>query len=451
MKPASILLINPWIADFAAYNFWSEPLGLLYIASVLKKAGAQIQYIDCLTSIQEKNPAPKPDGRSKFLRRVVNKPSSVSFVPRNYAFYGMSEEEFIKRLNQIEKPYAVLITSLMTYWYPGVFRVIEIVKRHFGRGVPVLLGGIYARLCTLHARRFSGADVVVTDDNPFDFLKLLQEITGKDLKLPENNSINLFTHYPFPLHELQKCSNFFSVLTSRGCPYRCTYCASPLLGGSYIRRHPKSVITEIKKYSEILKTKNIVFYDDALLVKADSHIIPILEQASEMNPGIHFHLPNGVHAGLLNEKIAKLFKKCGVKTIRLGLETSDTELQRKTGNKITHEQYKKAVTYLYKAGYQRKDIGTYIMAGLPGQKPKQVEESLKFTYEAGGLPFLAFFSPIPGTQMWEEAIKSSSFPISEEPLFHNNSVFILGQKGFSTEAVQYLKDMAIQMRKSSEK
>jgi len=448
METICLLLINPWIADFAAYNFWSEPLGLLYIASILKSSGARIEYIDCLTSHEEKNPVPKQDGRRKFLRRVIEKPYSLTFVPRNYAFYGINEEEFERRLNKIEKPHAVLVTSLMTYWYPGVFRVIEKVKKHFGNKIPVLLGGIYTKLCPSHARQFSGADLIITDERPSYIIRLLQKITGKNIKPTEKSKIDLFPNYPPPLHELQIGNNFFAVLTSRGCPYRCTYCASSLLGGNFILRTPESVITEIKKYSETLNTRNIVFYDDALLIEAENHIIPILNELKEMELGINFYLPNGVHAGLLNKKIAKLFKKAGVKTIRIGLETSNIEFQKTTGNKITNEAYKRAVEYLYEAGYQGKDIGTYIIAGIPGQSPNEVEESLRFVYNSGGAPYLAFFSPIPGTQMWEEAIRSNPLPISEEPLFHNNTVFILGQKDFSPDTVQYLKNIALQMRES---
>ena len=54
IRKPSLLLINPWITDFAAYDFWSKPLGLLYLASVLRNAGAHIDFIDCLDRFDEK-------------------------------------------------------------------------------------------------------------------------------------------------------------------------------------------------------------------------------------------------------------------------------------------------------------------------------------------------------------------------------------------------------------
>jgi len=49
-KSPPLLLINPWIYDFAAYDFWAKPLGFLYLAAILRKNGFAINYIDCLDS-----------------------------------------------------------------------------------------------------------------------------------------------------------------------------------------------------------------------------------------------------------------------------------------------------------------------------------------------------------------------------------------------------------------
>ena len=74
--------------------------------------------------------------------------------------YGISEADFRARLSRLPRPDAVLVTSLMTYWYPGVSAAIALVQEHFP-GVPVILGGIYASLCPDHARAVSGADLVL--------------------------------------------------------------------------------------------------------------------------------------------------------------------------------------------------------------------------------------------------------------------------------------------------
>lgn len=446
-KHISTLLINPWIIDFAAYNLWAEPLGLLYIASILEKAGARISYINCLAGARETGPKPKKNGCSKYRRRVIPKPECLSFIKRNYAVYGVDEEEFISRLRAAEKPDAVLVTSIMTYWYPGVFKAIKLVKEVYGDKTPVILGGIYSKLCPVHAKNRSAADFVYTDENPSKLLRLIEQISGKQFKyIP---SIESFSDYPHPMHELQKGAGFFSILTGRGCPYTCSYCASGILSGRLSRRSASSIMSEIKRYTEILGTNNIAFYDDALLVDSEHHTIPILKNIIRENPGISIHLPNGIHSSLMTKKIAELFLQAGVTTIRFGFETSNRRLQSRTGNKTTNRDFRQAVKYLREAGYTKKDIGTYIMAGLPGQTVKNVEESINFVYNSGASPFLSYFSPIPATKIWPESLLSNTFPVEKEPLFHNNTIFILGNKNFPEPAVQHLKDISTELRQKS--
>jgi radical SAM superfamily enzyme YgiQ (UPF0313 family) len=442
----SILLINPWITDFAAYNLWAEPLGLLYVAAILRDAGARLNYIDCLKSRKKDNPKPRQNGCSKYIRRIIEAPSPLKGIRRHFSVYGMEEEEFINTLQSVDIPDAVLITSHMTYWYPGVFRTIELVRRVLGTRIPIVLGGIYAQLCRSHARQYSGADVVFTDRNLRALLWHLEQRTGKTFSLYP--TLQCFSDFPLPLHEFQGRANFFSVLTRRGCPFSCSYCACPLLSPGFFARSSDSVLEEIKTYSRALGTPNIALYDDALLVSSEQHIIPILEEIGEALPDLALHLPNGVHAGLLTEKVAQLFFQAGVETIRIGLETSSEELQLKTGAKTTNREYSEAIQRLRETGYRRQQVGTYIMAGLPGQSPESVDRSIDFVYSSGGSPHLSYFSPIPGTGIWKEAVQSSPFPIEGEPLFQNNTVFILGNRNFSEECRTYLKQKAAELRKT---
>jgi coproporphyrinogen III oxidase-like Fe-S oxidoreductase len=148
----------------------------------------------------------------------------------------------------------------------------------------------------------------------------------------------------------------------------------------------------------------------------------------------------------VTDKIARLFFQSGVKTVRLGLETASVKLQEKTGRKTTNREYAKAVISLRNAGYHREEVGTYVMIGLPDQTPDDVEKSLDFVHRTGGSPHLSYFSPIPGTAIFKETCSVSPFPIEEEPLFQNNTIFILGNRAFSYKSLAYLKQKAAELR-----
>ena len=86
------------------------------------------------------------------------------------------------------------------------------------------------------------------------------------------------------------------------------------------------------------------------------------------------------------------------------------------------------------------------MVGLPGQTPRDVENTIRFVYACGGAPHISYFSPISGTGSWPEAVRCTSLPIEDEPLFQNNSVFILKNGAFPKDAIGALKGMAVEMR-----
>ena len=441
------LLINPWITDFAAYNLWAEPLGLLYTASTLRAAGARISYVDCLFSDVEENPPPKENGCSKYIRRIMEKPDCLHFVDREYARYGITDEEFRNTLSGIDCPDVVLVTSMMTYWYPGVLHVLKQVREHFGRDTPVILGGIYAMLCTKHATRHAGNTHIYRTDDLGPLIGLIEELTGKTFE--KKPHIPSFEHYPSPEHGSSPHRRFFSILTGKGCPFDCSYCASRLLHEGLARRSTDSVIEELRKNVKQLHTRNVAFYDDALLLHGEEHILPILKQSVHEEMKLSIHLPNGIHARFVTGEIANWFKLSGVETIRIGLETADPALQEQTGAKTRNREYRRAVELFREVGYSRKDVGTYVMVGLPGQTPKSVEQSIDWSGRSGAAPHLSYFSPIPGTGIWEEALKDSPLPVLEEPLFQNNTVHILGNPRFTEKTISHLKGLAIEWRNRS--
>ncbi len=442
MTPRTILLINPWIHDVAAYDFWVRPLGLLYLASLLRAGAFSVRIIDCLDSSGGTPSAAlkrKDWGCGKFPSEQIPMPDALRPIRRRYRRYGMSPASFRRDLQAIGRPDLVLVGSMMTYWYPGVFEVIEEVRAAWP-GVTILLGGNYATLCTGHARAFSGADAVIPGDGETALPPVLRDLFGNGVDLACDSSD--LDSYPYPALDLYGRLESVPILTSRGCPYRCTYCASSLLNRRFRTRDPFRVVDEIEHWHRSRGITNFSFYDDALLVNSSERAVPMLEEILHRGLGCTFHCPNGMHLREIAPRVAQLLFKAGFRTIRFGFETASAARQAKTGGKVTTEELRQAVSYLREAGYGRQDIGIYLLCGLPGQEAREVEEGIDLVRRAGARPILAEYSPIPGTPLWDEALRHARYDIGNEPLFHNNSFMPCLKPDISPTDVQALKRRA---------
>ncbi|MGB5159472.1 B12-binding domain-containing radical SAM protein [Desulfobacterium sp. N47] len=437
----NILLINPWIHDFAAYDYWAKPIGLLYLASILKTHGCNITYIDCLNRFHpnlSKTVSSKADGRGSYLKTRIPKPECLFDIQRNYSRYGIPEQWFRKDLLDAKQPDIVFITSHMTYWYPGVFETIGIVRETYPFA-PIVLGGIYASLCHDHALKYSGADKVITQDGEKIILELVKEYTGF------SNSIKFdpeqLDSYPYPAFDLESKIAFIPLLSSKGCPFSCPYCASAYLNRKRILRSPESLINEITYWHKKHKVVDFAIYDDAFLIDAENHAIPVLEGVIKTGIKVRFHTPNALHIREISKKTATLMFKAGFETLRLGLETTIFDNSR-LDSKVSKLEFEHALIGLKEAGFSKKQIGAYLLAGLPDQDERNVIESIKKVIENQITAIPVYYSPIPHTALWEKAVLCSRYDLRSDPIFTNNSILPCRKEGFSWEIISLLKKLA---------
>ena len=286
------LLINPYIHDFAAYDLWSKPLGLLKIAGYLKELKCEISLIDCLDrldpSLNEflkgKTPTSTPFGSGQYYCEEIIKPDLYKPVPRKFKRHGIPPALFNKILDITPRPEIILVTSGMSYWYPGVFETINILKNKFP-GVPLILGGIYASICTNHAKEKSGADFVFKGNDITEILKLINKITKSNLSLPPIKEKG----ETFPYYELYPKLSYITLRTSNGCPFKCSYCGWYLLENKFYQIDPDLVVEHIEYFNKKYNIKNFAFYDEALLYNAETHIIKIMQKVINRNLQINFH------------------------------------------------------------------------------------------------------------------------------------------------------------------
>ena len=323
----------------------------------------------------------------------------------------------------------------MTYWYEGPQRAIQILKERFPN-VPIILGGIYATLCFERAVKNSGADYVIRGVGEIAALKLVDSLTGNNHEIEKKAQI-----FPEPDYRYYQKLASVPILTSIGCPYRCSFCASHLLSGEFMQRNPVEVIEEISYYYHKRHVRHFAFIDDALLINQEKHISVILDAIIERQFRLNFHTPNGIHAQQITRDLAAKVFNSNFKTIRLSYESSNKHRQREMGLKVTDDSLANAVDYLEEAGFPRKDLGVYVIMGLPDQTFDEVVNSVVFVASLGVKIYLSSFSPIPGTKDWDRSIELCKMSPDIDPLLTNNSIFPLSRKDFSLEMFQQIKNL----------
>lgn len=420
-----IALINPWVYDFAAANLWARPLGLLKVAERLSRFAIDLTLIDCMDG--GPSPASFP---SKYRKETVLKPECLKSIPRKFSRYGISTDDFVSALREAAPFDFVFMTSIMSYWYPGVQTAISLVRKTCGN-IPVVLGGIYATLWKEHAVENSGADFIHTGPAGEEISFTFNTFGYRQKK---RNPVET----PYYRLGLYHNDPFAPLLTGTGCPYRCSYCASHLLSGGFTQRCPDDVLEEVKElYGK--GVRDFAFYDDALLVHADSHLKPILKEVAEFAPDTKFHCPNGLHSRFIDDELASLMWRSGFRTLRLGLETTDAVRQKETGGKVCSDDVTKAVKILKRYGFTKDNIGVYLMFGLPGQSIEEVNEGIAYLKQLDVRINLTEFSPIPGTVLWDELVGKGIISKDIDPLLTNNSVFSYLYSGYDPDEIKKLK------------
>ncbi len=422
MTRPRILLANPPIYDFAAYDFWLRPYGLLSIAGQLRGQAdfALFDYLDRQHSSRDATEQPESDrwGRGRFRSERVRKPACLDTIPRYFQRFGVPRDRCREFLTGHGGFDFVLIQTMMSYWYPGVQEVIADVRR-VCPSAKIVLGGNYVTICPDHAAGL-GADlcVVGTDLDP------LWRFLGIE---PDTGQAGLWEMYDRPAVGALKLSD--------GCPFRCTYCSVPKVYKGFRPRPLERSLAELELLVW-LGVQDVAFYDDALLFDADAVLEPFLEEVLRRRIQVHFHTPNALNARFIQADLAELMVRAGFETFYLGFESHSQQWQQGTGGKVHSDELAQAVHHLVSAGANPAEITAYQIVGHPNSDLQELEASMHFVQSLGIRGMLADFSPIPGTPDGDICRRWVDL---DEPLMHNKTAFPIFRLGF--DEVNRLKDL----------
>lgn len=241
---------------------------------------------------------------------------------------------------------------------------------------------------------------------PKDELRKIKGIVFRDennnLVVTEQRSlIEKLDDVKMPARDLLEIDKHSYIFSSRGCPYRCTFCASSRFWDKVRLFSAEYVVREIKELYEKYNVRMVSFYDDLFIINSQrlSDITALLKKE-----GLHnkIKFTCSCRSNLVNEKIAMLLKDMGVVSVGMGLESgSQRVLSFLKGESASVEKNKNAVQVLKKHGIA---VNASLVIGSPDETESEMMETYNFIKNSSlDLVDVYVLTPLPGTPIWQYA------------------------------------------------
>jgi radical SAM superfamily enzyme YgiQ (UPF0313 family) len=373
------------------------PLGPLYIASYLKANGFRVAFYD--TTFKK--------GPSYFSKDIIKRFKNASF-----GIIGIYINEMTRK------------------------NALKMIKACRSKSIVVIVGGPDpSNVPELYVE--NGANIVVIGEGEQTVLEILQEIKSPTKSLTDIKGIYSERGYsqpriqmkklddlPFPEYELLDLKPYFhiwkkfhghtemSIITSRGCPYECSWCSKPVFGNILRLRSPKNVVNELVYLKDKYNPGFIHINDDVFGIN-ENWLIKFHFEILNNNLRIKYECL--LRIDMVNPKILQLLKESGCNCIWLGIESGSQKILNRMKKRINIDQLGLKMEMIRKA---KLNVGFFIMLGYPGENSTDIEltrKLLKLTKP--NFIGISMAYPITGTKFYKEItpfLKKSRFKLRLE-------------------------------------
>ncbi len=375
--------------DVANTTYTPVPYGLLCICSVLKAVGVGVEVLD--------QNAPYADSSMEFLLEKIKK--------QQPDFIGLR----------------LTITSVL-----NAYKTIKVIRKEIGN-IPIIAGGPHATLC-IDETLENGVDVVINGEGEITILNLIQALTEKEdlsdvkgIAFKNSESKTIITDPQPKITDLdmlpissRSCFkyddyiripkdliNFANIFTSRDCPMKCTYCASPALGERYRYRSAKNVLKEIRILHDKYGISHFNFMDDAFTVNKDR----VKELCHMIKTELDFKLTFTCNSTIyhVDRELLKMLKNAGCVLIVYGVERIDKESQRNIHKQYKDGQVEQVIQETIDIGL---DSWVNFMFGFPWEQKDLIDQNFQFMkkyYMKTNFNCTGVVVPYPGTELYDQA------------------------------------------------
>lgn len=415
-----ILLIDPPFKRFTGFVNFYYPIGLGYVAAVLRNADYEVTILDV---------------------DAIKKGTDIDFSDeyKRLELYkdGLNDDgheawQDITKVLVDYKPDLVGITA-MTTKFGSVLKTAEIVKRHNPQ-LLIVVGGPHATLLPDQTLKSENIDMVVRGEGELTFVELVEVLVrskgsgvgrngpsaispqlsaikgisyknnGRVVHNPPREFIKDLDEIPFPARDLlmhprnYTSEDMGAIMTSRGCPFNCSYCCHPW--GKRVRhRSVENVIREMKKVKDTYGTTQFEYKDDTFTVNR-RWVLELCDRLISEKVKVNWGCTTRVE--LLNEELVEMMKKAGCNVVKLGIETGSERILKETKKGITFDHVKRAAKLLNRHGIF---WSGYFMIGLPTETEEDIRKTYEFMKELN--PYyagLGIYNPFPKTELFDQAV-----------------------------------------------
>ena len=372
-----ILLIQPAVSykeKIKALVSDCPHLGLLYLASSLKKNGYEVQYIDDIDNSFE-------------LEEIGN----------------------IVRRHSI----SVVCITAMTQNIKGAIQLSAYLKF---KQLPIktILGGAHISADPTLLQRFPFFDAGIIGESELTLPKMIPDLLdGKNIGTIHALTPHELDALEFPDRNLvdyddYKKRGFWTnaMFATRGCPYKCNFCNITAINRRVRYRSPKNITEEMKQCVDITKLRTFSFIDDALTLKKD-FAISLSEAIYDLPFKIKWEAQT--RADHIDKELLKVMKMAGCYKLLFGVESGNERIRNEIiGKKLSDYQIKRATDLCWEVGIEPDH---YLILGQPTETAKEIEDTincpLKFKPNIIGVGITI---PLPGSKLYKTAIEDGTIP-----------------------------------------